>query len=105
MGATVDLKEGIEAKAGRLKGADIYFDLPTVTGTENIMMAATLADGVTVLNNAAREPEIVNLAEVLQGMGANISGAGTDVIIITGVSELSEPRRPSSPTASKPARS
>jgi UDP-N-acetylglucosamine 1-carboxyvinyltransferase len=90
MGATVDLKEGyIEAKAGRLKGADIYFDLPTVTGTENIMMAATLADGVTVLNNAAREPEIVNLAEVLQGMGANISGAGTDVITITGVSELS----------------
>ncbi len=90
MGATVDLQEGyIEARAGRLKGADIYFDLPTVTGTENIMMAATLAEGTTVLNNAAREPEIVNLAEVLRGMGAKINGAGTDVITITGVSKLS----------------
>jgi len=90
MGATVDLKGGyIEASAGRLKGADIYFDLPTVTGTENIMMAATLAEGTTVLNNAAREPEIVNLAEVLRGMGAKISGAGTDVITITGVPRLS----------------
>lgn len=90
MGATVDLQGGyIEASAGRLKGADIYFDLPTVTGTENIMMAATLAEGTTVLNNAAREPEIVNLAEVLRGMGAKINGAGTDVITITGVSRLS----------------
>lgn len=90
MGATVDLQGGyIEARAGRLKGADIYFDLPTVTGTENIMMAATLAEGTTVLNNAAREPEIVNLAEVLRGMGAKINGAGTDVITITGVSRLS----------------
>ena len=90
MGATVDLQGGyIEARAGRLKGADIYFDLPTVTGTENIMMAATLAEGTTVLNNAAREPEIVNLADVLRGMGAKINGAGTDVITITGVSRLS----------------
>jgi len=90
MGATVDLQGGyIEARAGRLKGADIYFDLPTVTGTENIMMAATLAEGTTVLNNAAREPEIVNLAEVLRGMGAKINGAGTDVITITGVPRLS----------------
>ena len=90
MGATVDLQGGyIEARADRLKGADIYFDLPTVTGTENIMMAATLAEGTTVLNNAAREPEIVNLAEVLKGMGAKINGAGTDVITITGVSKLS----------------
>ncbi|NLA39957.1 MAG: UDP-N-acetylglucosamine 1-carboxyvinyltransferase [Smithella sp.] len=90
MGATVDLQGGyIEARADRLKGADIYFDLPTVTGTENIMMAATLAEGTTVLNNAAREPEIVNLAEVLAGMGAKISGAGTDVITVTGVPELS----------------
>ena len=89
MGASVELHGGyIEAKADRLKGADIYFDLPTVTGTENIMMAAVLADGTTVLNNAAREPEIVNLAEVLRGMGAKISGAGTDVITINGVTSL-----------------
>jgi len=89
MGAHVELNNGyIEAKAKRLKGADIYFDIPTVTGTENIMMAATLAHGTTVLNNAAREPEIVNLAEVLRSMGAKISGAGTDVITITGVTSL-----------------
>jgi UDP-N-acetylglucosamine 1-carboxyvinyltransferase len=89
MGAHVELNNGyIEAKAKRLKGADIYFDIPTVTGTENIMMAATLAHGTTVLNNAAREPEIINLAEVLRGMGAKISGAGTDVISITGVTSL-----------------
>ena len=89
MGAHVELNNGyIEAKAKRLKGADIYFDIQTVTGTENIMMAATLAQGTTVLNNAAREPEIVNLAEVLKGMGARISGAGTDVITITGVASL-----------------
>ncbi len=90
MGASVELHGGyIEARVDRLKGATIYFDLPTVTGTENIMMAATLADGVTVLQNAAREPEIVNLADVLTGMGAKISGAGTDVITITGVPTLS----------------
>lgn len=89
MGASVELHSGyIEAKADKLKGADIYFDLPTVTGTENIMMAATLAEGTTVLHNAAREPEIVNLADVLKGMGAKISGAGTDVITITGVTSL-----------------
>jgi UDP-N-acetylglucosamine 1-carboxyvinyltransferase len=89
MGAHVELNNGyIEAKAKRLKGADIYFDIPTVTGTENIMMAATLAQGTTVLNNAAREPEIVNLAEVLSGMGARINGAGTDVITIIGVTSL-----------------
>ncbi|HOX14534.1 MAG TPA: UDP-N-acetylglucosamine 1-carboxyvinyltransferase [Smithellaceae bacterium] len=89
MGASVKLHGGyIEAKANKLKGANIYFDLPTVTGTENIMMAATLAEGTTVLNNAAREPEIVNLADVLKGMGAKISGAGTDVITITGVTTL-----------------
>ncbi|MGA9109257.1 MAG: UDP-N-acetylglucosamine 1-carboxyvinyltransferase [Smithella sp.] len=89
MGAHVELNSGyIEAKAKKLKGADIYFDVQTVTGTENIMMAATLAHGTTVLNNAAREPEVVNLAEVLKGMGAKISGAGTDVITITGVTSL-----------------
>ncbi|HNQ64697.1 MAG TPA: UDP-N-acetylglucosamine 1-carboxyvinyltransferase [Smithella sp.] len=89
MGAHVELKNGyIEAKAKKLKGAEIYFDLPTVTGTENIMMAATLAQGTTVLNNAAREPEVVNLADVLKGMGAKITGAGSDVITIEGVSSL-----------------
>ncbi|MFZ3056512.1 MAG: UDP-N-acetylglucosamine 1-carboxyvinyltransferase [Smithella sp.] len=89
MGAHVELKSGyIEAKAKKLKGAEIYFDLTTVTGTENIMMAATLAQGTTILNNAAREPEVVNLADVLKSMGAKISGAGTDVITIKGVTSL-----------------
>jgi len=89
MGAEVSLKEGyVEAKAKRLRGAKIYFDLPTVTGTENIMMAATLASGTTVLSDAAKEPEVVNLAEVLNGMGARISGAGTDIITVEGVREL-----------------
>ena len=89
MGAEVELKDGyIEARASRLKGATIYFDLPTVTGTENIMMAATLAEGTTVLKNAAREPEIVNLSETLTGMGARIRGAGTDVITVEGVKSL-----------------
>lgn len=89
MGAKVELHGGyIEAKAKKLNGAEIYFDLPTVTGTENIMMAAALAEGTTVLRNAACEPEVVNLADVLKGMGAKISGAGTDVITITGVSSL-----------------
>jgi UDP-N-acetylglucosamine 1-carboxyvinyltransferase len=89
LGAEVTLKDGyVEAKASRLKGATIYFDVVTVTGTENIMMAATLAKGQTILKNAAREPEIVNLAEVLIGMGARICGAGTDVIVIDGVESL-----------------
>lgn len=89
MGAAVELKDGyVEARAKKLRGADIYFDISTVTGTENIMMAACLAEGKTVLRNAAREPEIVNLADVLSGMGANISGAGTDVITISGVDRL-----------------
>jgi UDP-N-acetylglucosamine 1-carboxyvinyltransferase len=89
MGAEVELKEGyVEAKASRLKGATIYFDISTVTGTENIMMAATLADGTTLLKNAAREPEVINLAEVLNSMGAKITGAGTDVIRIDGVHAL-----------------
>ena len=89
MGAEVILRDGyVEAKAARLKGADIYFDISTVTGTENILMAATLAEGTTTLKNAAREPEIVNLAEVLTGMGARIKGAGSDVITIEGVESL-----------------
>jgi len=89
MGAEVELKEGyVEARAMRLRGANIYFDLSTVTGTENIMMAACLAEGTTVLGNAAKEPEVVNLAEVLNDMGAKITGAGTDVITIVGVDRL-----------------
>ena len=89
MGAEIDLRDGyIDARASRLKGAKIYFDIATVTGTENIMMAATLADGTTILENAAREPEVVNLARVLNSMGAKISGAGTNMIVIEGVSSL-----------------
>jgi UDP-N-acetylglucosamine 1-carboxyvinyltransferase len=89
LGAEVELKDGyVEAKALRLKGATIYFDIPTVTGTENIMMAACLADGTTLLKNAAREPEVVNLADVLNGMGAKITGAGTDIIRIDGVEQM-----------------
>jgi UDP-N-acetylglucosamine 1-carboxyvinyltransferase len=89
LGATIDIRHGyVEARARRLKGADIYFDTVTVTGTENIMMAAALADGVSVLRNAAREPEVVALADVLVQMGADIQGAGTSVITIKGVKEL-----------------
>jgi len=89
MGAKVQIEHGyIVAEARRLRGAQIYFDIVTVTGTENLMMAATLADGETVLENAAREPEVVDLANALIGMGARIEGAGTDVIRITGVERL-----------------
>jgi UDP-N-acetylglucosamine 1-carboxyvinyltransferase len=89
MGATVTLQDGyIEATASRLNGATIYFDIQTVTGTENIMMAACLAKGTTVLKNAAKEPEVANLAEVLTAMGAKITGAGTETITIEGVDRL-----------------
>ncbi len=90
MGAEIRIEHGnIHARVkGRLQGARIYFDPPTVTGTENIMMAACLAEGTTVLENAAREPEISDLAQFLSKRGARISGAGTDVIMIEGVSEL-----------------
>jgi len=89
LGATIELNHGyVEARADRLNGADIYFDLPTVTGTENLMMTAVLADGTTVLRNAAREPEIVALAELLTGMGARIEGAGTSIVTIRGVDAL-----------------
>ena len=89
LGASIELKHGyVEASAGRLKGADIYFDVVTVTGTENLMMAAALADGTTVLRNSAREPEVVALADTLMKMGADIQGAGTSVITINGVSSL-----------------
>ncbi|SLM30475.1 UDP-N-acetylglucosamine 1-carboxyvinyltransferase [Desulfamplus magnetovallimortis] len=89
LGAAISIEHGyIEAKAGKLKGNEIYFDLPTVTGTENLMMAATLAEGTTTLRNCAREPEIVALADALKAMGADITGAGTAVIRINGVNEL-----------------
>jgi UDP-N-acetylglucosamine 1-carboxyvinyltransferase len=89
MGAEIDLTHGyINARASRLKGTRYTFDVVTVTGTENLMMAATLADGVTTLANAAREPEVVDLAACLVAMGARIDGAGTDCIVINGVSHL-----------------
>ncbi len=89
MGAEIHIEHGyIHAKAGRLKGARIFFDIVSVTGTENLMMAAALADGVTVLENAAREPEVVDLANCLRAMGAKISGDGTDTITIEGVTAL-----------------
>ena len=90
MGAEIHLESGyVEASAARLEGARIHFDVPTVGGTENLMMAATLARGTTILENAAREPEIIDLANALQGMGASIMGAGTDTITIEGVDDLS----------------
>ncbi len=89
MGARIDLDHGyVEARAKRLQGANIYFDFPTVGGTENLLMAACLARGTTVLENAACEPEIVDLAAALTAMGARIEGAGTDRIIIEGVDDL-----------------
>lgn len=89
MGAQIHQTAGyIEAKADRLKGAHIYMDFPSVGATQNIMMAATLADGVTVIENAAREPEIVDLANFLNKMGAIVRGAGTETLTITGVETL-----------------
>lgn len=89
LGAKIKLKNGyIEASANKLVGSNIRFDGVTVTGTENIMMAATLAQGVTVLTNVAKEPEIIDLADMLNSMGADIKGAGTDEITIKGVNEL-----------------
>jgi UDP-N-acetylglucosamine 1-carboxyvinyltransferase len=89
LGAEISVEQGyIAARAKRLKGARIVMDLVTVTGTENLMMAACLAQGTTVLENAAREPEVVDLAKCLLAMGARISGAGTDVITIEGVAQL-----------------
>jgi len=89
MGAEVHIENGyIKARAGRLKGARIVLETVTVTGTENLMMAAALADGRTILENAAREPEIVDLALFLNAMGARVSGYGTDTIVIDGVESL-----------------
>ena len=90
MGAEIAVEHGyIHAKAKRLRGARICTDMVTVTGTENLMMAACLAEGETVIENAAREPEVVDLANCLVAMGAQISGAGTDIIRIRGVTKLS----------------
>ena len=89
MGATITIEGGdIHASAVKLKGAHIFMDIVTVTGTENLMMAATLADGTTILEHAAREPEVVDLAECLIKMGADITGHGSDVITIKGVASL-----------------
>ncbi len=89
MGASITLRNGyIEANASKLKGANIKFEGVTVTGTENLMMAATLAEGQTILTNVAKEPEIADLADMLNSMGAKISGAGTDKIVIDGVNKL-----------------
>lgn len=89
LGASIELKHGyVEASANQLIGAEIYFDVVTVTGTENLMMAAVMAQGTTVLRNAAREPEIVALADALNQMGANIKGAGTSELVIKGVDHL-----------------
>ena len=89
MGAEIHIEHGyIEASAKRLKGARVFMDLVTVTGTENLMMAAALADGTTVLENSAREPEVVDLAECLIKMGARIEDAGSDVITVHGVERL-----------------
>jgi UDP-N-acetylglucosamine 1-carboxyvinyltransferase len=90
MGAKIEIEHGyMNATARRLKGARIVMDVITVTGTENLMLAATLAEGTTLLENAAREPEVVDLANCLRAMGAKIEGAGTDTIRVEGVSSLS----------------
>lgn len=89
MGAEIKVEGGyIHARAKRLKGARIFFDIVSVTGTENIVMAATLAEGTTVIENAAREPEVVDLANCLNSMGARVKGAGSDTITVEGVDRL-----------------
>lgn len=89
MGATIELEQGyVTASARKLKGAVVYLDIPTVTGTENLMMAASLARGTTLIENAAKEPEVVDLANALNSMGAKVSGAGESTIEVEGVQEL-----------------
>lgn len=89
MGAEIEIEKGyVKARADRLRGTRIFMDIVSVTGTENIMMAATLAEGTTVIENAAREPEVVDLAKCLINMGAKIHGAGSDEIVIEGVEAL-----------------
>ncbi len=90
LGAKIELSNGyVEARAQRLRGARVVFDLPTVNGTQNVMMAATLAEGTSVLENASQEPEVVELASVLEAMGARIEGVGTSCLTVHGVSRLS----------------
>ena len=104
MGAEITVENGyIHARAERLHGAHIVFDTVTVTGTENLMMAAVLADGETVLENAAREPEVIDVANFLNAMGARVSGAGTSTIKIEGVPGLAEPIIRSCRTGLRPA--
>ena len=104
MGAEINLDGGyIRARAKRLKGARILMDMVSVTGTENLMMAATLADGVTVIENAAREPEVIDLANCLIGMGARIKGAGSDEITIEAWRGCTARRTRSSRIVSRPA--
>lgn len=89
LGATIDIRDGyISARADRLRGGHVFFDTVSVTGTENLLMAAVLAEGETVLENAAREPEVLDLARFLTSMGAQIEGAGTNRIVVQGVTEL-----------------
>jgi UDP-N-acetylglucosamine 1-carboxyvinyltransferase len=89
MGASIDIEHGyVVARASRLKGAHIVTDMVTVTGTENLMMAAALADGETIIENAAREPEVLDLANALVAMGARIGGAGTDRVVVQGVQRM-----------------
>ncbi|MCS7051341.1 MAG: UDP-N-acetylglucosamine 1-carboxyvinyltransferase, partial [Thermomicrobium sp.] len=89
LGATIEVTEcGFELRSGRLRGCDIYMDYPSHTGTENLLMAAALAQGTTTIINAAAEPEIVNLGEILRDMGARISGLGTSRIVVRGVDRL-----------------
>ncbi|MFM1922016.1 MAG: UDP-N-acetylglucosamine 1-carboxyvinyltransferase, partial [Candidatus Hydrogenedentota bacterium] len=88
LGASIQIEDGDVIAEGRLKGADVALDFPSVGATENLMMAATTAEGLTRITNVAREPEIVDLANLLNNMGAQISGAGTDLITIVGVPQL-----------------
>jgi UDP-N-acetylglucosamine 1-carboxyvinyltransferase len=95
LGCRFELEGGyVNGRVDRLVGAEIFLDMPTVTGTENILMAAVLAEGVSVIHNAAREPEIVDLAHFLRGMGARISGEGTSTLTVDGVPALRPSRRP-----------
>ena len=106
MGADVDVRGGYihaKAKNGRMCGTQIYLDMVSVGATMNIMLAGVLADGMTIIENAAKEPHIVDLANFLNSMGANIMGAGTDVIKIRGVKQLRGAPTPSSPTRSRRA--
>ncbi len=95
LGCRFELEGGyVNGRVDHLRGAEIHFDMPTVTGTENVLMAAVLADGVSVLHNAAREPEVVDLARFLRAMGARIEGEGTSTITVDGVPALRPPRAP-----------